>query len=81
MAVQSSLHRPIIVRNVKNCEKSIRKLNESLLLIFCIACVLLTNKGFLFNSVDALEHHHLHHHRIGKILVFAQNQLIEILQF
>lgn len=63
MAIKKDTLRPELFQNRRKCEKSIRKFNESFLLILCIT--LLLNKGFLFNFVDALEHHH-----IGKFKFF-----------
>ncbi|KAG5679982.1 hypothetical protein PVAND_009517 [Polypedilum vanderplanki] len=58
--------------NRKKDKKSIRKFNDSFLLIWCIFTVLLS-KGFLFNSVNALEHH-LHH---SDSIDFKQHSVIE----
>lgn len=61
MAIKKDILGPILFQNKRKCEKSIRKFYESLLLIICVFTIL--NKGFPFNSVDALEHHH-----IGKLI-------------
>ena len=55
MAIKKDILGPILFQNKRKCEKSIRKSYESLLLIICVFTIL--NKGFPFNSVDALEHH------------------------
>ncbi|CAG9804945.1 unnamed protein product [Chironomus riparius] len=55
MANKKDMLGPILFQNKRKCEISIRKFYESLLLIICVVTIL--NKGFPFNSVDALEHH------------------------